>query len=83
MKKTYTVKGMTCASCSSAVERIVRKQTGVISASVNLTTEKLTAEMDETIFDQQLMIDKVGKAGFEVEEEEHFKTVVMPISGMT
>lgn len=83
MKKTYSVKGMTCASCSSAVERIVRKQVGIISASVNLTTEKLTTEIDEKKFNQQLMIDKVGKAGFEVEEEVYLKTIVMPISGMT
>jgi Cu+-exporting ATPase len=83
LKKTFDVKGMTCAACSSAVERIVRRQAGIIAASVNLTTNKLTAEFDEDVFDIELMINKVAKAGFQVKEEENLKTVVMPIAGMT
>jgi len=36
-----TVTGMTCASCSARVEKVVGKLEGVAKASVNLATEKL------------------------------------------
>lgn len=83
MKKTYTVEGMTCAACSSAVERIVRRQEGLESASVNLTTKKLTVEVTEGIFNQDLMVEKVKKAGFDVINDQAVKSIVMPIAGMT
>lgn len=83
MKTTFVVEGMTCAACSSAVERIVRKQPGIESASVNLTTKKLTVEFVEDELDIQLMKDKVLKAGFEVNDDIEEKIIVMPIAGMT
>ncbi len=40
------VGGMTCAACSAAVERSVRALPGVLSADVNLVSEKLTVTYD-------------------------------------
>jgi len=40
------VDGMTCASCSAAVERAVKKLGGVLSVSVNLTTNRAAIEYD-------------------------------------
>ena len=40
---TIPIGGMTCASCSAAIERALRKLPGVKSASVNLATEKAQA----------------------------------------
>ena len=37
----YKITGMSCAACSAAVERVVRKLPGVESATVNLATERL------------------------------------------
>lgn len=34
------MEGMTCASCVGRVERVLARQPGVISASVNLATGK-------------------------------------------
>ncbi|MCC6312149.1 MAG: heavy metal translocating P-type ATPase, partial [Trueperaceae bacterium] len=39
---TFGVTGMTCANCSSRVERQLQKADGVLSASVNLATERAT-----------------------------------------
>ena len=36
----YNIDGMSCAACSSAVERVTRKLPGVQSSDVNLTTAR-------------------------------------------
>ncbi|MFC1988796.1 heavy metal translocating P-type ATPase [Chloroflexota bacterium] len=43
-KKTFNIGGMTCASCVANVEKALAGVTGVISANVNLATEKATVE---------------------------------------
>ena len=43
-KSTFSITGMTCAACSARIEKMVGRMEGVLSAGVNLTTEKLTAE---------------------------------------
>ena len=46
--EVYDIEGMSCAACSSAVERVTRKLEGVESSDVNLTTNKMTITYDET-----------------------------------
>lgn len=55
MRKVLKITGMTCAACSSSIERVVSKKEGVIRAVVNLQTEKLTLDFDEQI----ISIDKI------------------------
>ncbi|WP_312100076.1 heavy metal translocating P-type ATPase [Lachnoclostridium sp.] len=64
MKEIYNIEGMTCASCSSAVERVTGRLPGVISSSVNLTTAKLTIEYEDDKVTPDLIMEKVKKAGF-------------------
>ena len=57
------VDGMTCASCSSAVERVTKKLDGVISSEVNLTTNQARIVYDSnkvTVDDIKLKIEKAG-----------------------
>lgn len=61
----YHIEGMSCAACSSAVERVTRKLDGVESSNVNLTTNKMTITYDEAKASRQLIEEKVKKAGFE------------------
>lgn len=63
----YTIKGMTCAACSSAVERVTRKMDGVAESNVNLTTGLMTITYDETKVTPELIIKKVDRAGFGAE----------------
>jgi len=63
----YTIKGMTCAACSSAVERVTRKIDGVAESNVNLTTALMTITYDETKVTPELIIKKVDRAGFGAE----------------
>jgi P-type Cu+ transporter len=64
--------GMTCANCSAAVERSIRKETGVKTVSVNLSTEKATVETEDGLLPTRL-IDRVRRAGYDVAlGEAHF-----------
>lgn len=58
------IKGMTCASCVNRVERVLKKDDAVISASVNLATEKAKIEFDEKKINPKTLIELVEKAGY-------------------
>ena len=45
-KTTLPITGMTCASCVSHVEKVLRALDGVISVNVNLVTERAIVEYD-------------------------------------
>ena len=63
----YIITGMTCAACSSAVERVTKKLEGVVENNVNLTTGILTITYDETKISKEDVIAKVERAGFGAE----------------
>ena len=62
--EVYNIEGMSCAACSSAVERVTRKIPGVEQSSVNLTTAKMTITYDENQVTEQMITEKVERAGF-------------------
>lgn len=66
--EVYMISGMTCASCSSAVERVTRKIPGVEHSEVNLATNKLTITYDEASVTPDMIISKVDRAGFGAEQ---------------
>lgn len=81
---TFQVSGMTCASCVSAVERVVAKIDGVQQASVNLATEKLRVEYEDWL-DVASIFAAVEQAGYKIksDEPETVREVSIPVSGMT
>ena len=81
--ETYAISGMTCASCSRAVERATGKLPGVGEAAVNLATERLSISYDETLLRPEMIMAAVEKAGYGARPLMESKTVVIPISGMT
>ena len=60
----YHIDGMSCAACSSAVERVTRKLNGVESSNVNLTTNRMVITYDESQVTPEMICEKVSKAGF-------------------
>ncbi|MHB8107680.1 MAG: heavy metal translocating P-type ATPase [Candidatus Cryosericum sp.] len=74
---------MTCAACSVAVERSVRKVQGVSSAAVNPATEKLTVQYDESLVGEADLVASIEKAGYGIAASPASKTVVIPVRGMT
>lgn len=61
---TFIIEGMSCAACSSAVERSVKKLDGIKRAEVNLTTKKLSVEWDSTLTNKDNIITAVTKSGY-------------------
>lgn len=57
----YTVTGMSCAACSTRVEKAVSKVPGVISCSVSLLTNSMGVEGTATV---QSIIAAVEEAGY-------------------
>jgi Cu+-exporting ATPase len=68
--KVISVEGMTCASCSAAVERVTRKLEGVEESNVNLATEKLSIKFDSSKVRMSDIKKAIEKAGYKVKEEE-------------
>ena len=64
IEEIYIIEGMSCAACSSAVERVTRKLDGVERSDVNLTTNRMTIYYDESKVTPDLIMAKVKKAGF-------------------
>lgn len=65
-KETIQIGGMTCAACSSRVEKALNKTEGVITASVNLATETATVEYDPERIQLPEIEEVVVKTGYEV-----------------
>ncbi|MBY0515446.1 MAG: heavy metal translocating P-type ATPase [Bacteriovoracaceae bacterium] len=59
------IKGMTCASCVGRIEKFLKRDEGVISASVNLATEKAKIEFDSAKLNPQGLIQIIKKSGYE------------------
>ncbi|MBU1265851.1 MAG: heavy metal translocating P-type ATPase [Gammaproteobacteria bacterium] len=60
---TLGITGMTCASCSSRVEKALAKVPGVLEASVNLATEQATVKLTQGT-SAATLIAAVERAGY-------------------
>jgi Cu+-exporting ATPase len=58
------VTGMTCAACSSRIQRVLERSEGVSSASVNLMTNTAAVEFDPAVTGERELISAIEKAGY-------------------
>lgn len=76
MKEKFDVTGMTCSACSSRVEKCVSKLEGIENVSVNLLTNSMQVEYNDTVLSESQIIDAVVKAGYGASpKQEHVQTV--------
>lgn len=68
-KKTFAINGMTCASCAQSVEKATGKLEGVYESNVNLATEKMSVEYDDSIVSVSDIIDAVSNVGYKARED--------------
>ena len=64
-KVELDVFGMTCAACSTRIEKVLNKQDGVKFATVNLTTETASIEYNPGLLDLKALIDKIKNLGYD------------------
>ena len=65
MQKTkFNIKGMTCSSCSSHVEKSVNKLQGIKNVNVNLLSNNMIVEYDESKLNTETIIKAVIDAGY-------------------
>jgi Cu+-exporting ATPase len=67
---TFSVTGMTCASCVGRVERALEKVPGVLEASVNLANERATVEYLAGEVEPRALEMAIEGAGYGVVREE-------------
>jgi P-type Cu+ transporter len=63
------IEGMTCASCVNRIERFLSGTEGVVSANVNLATERATVRMDPSRVGRTELVRAVEAAGYDVRRE--------------
>src|SRR5512137_2608926 len=61
---TLPITGMTCANCVATVERGLKKQAGVQSAVVNLSSERATVTFDPLAVGLPDLVARVERAGY-------------------
>lgn len=64
MKQKFDVTGMTCSACSSRVEKCVTKLPGTKEVSVNLLTNSMQVDFDESTLSVQEIEAAVEHAGY-------------------
>jgi Cu+-exporting ATPase len=62
--KEIEVSGMTCAACSSRVQRALEQTPGVASANVNLMTGSATVSFDAGALEVERLLEVVREAGY-------------------
>jgi Cu+-exporting ATPase len=63
-KKTFSIKGMHCASCVNLLERSLKKVAGISEATVNLATEKATVTYDSEKVTDNHLSSAVANVGY-------------------
>ncbi len=66
-KERFQISGMTCSACSAYIEKCVSNLAGVKEAHVNLLTNSMIVEFDESIIDCSQIIEAVHQAGYSAE----------------
>ncbi|SDY67899.1 Cu+-exporting ATPase [Evansella caseinilytica] len=72
------ITGMTCAACSSRIEKVLNKQDG-IKATVNLAVEKATVDYDDEKVKPEDIVRQIEKIGYGVKDD----SLQLDIGGMT
>lgn len=75
-KRTFSIKGMHCASCVRVTERALKKVPGVKDAVVNLTTEKATVTFDSDTCNPHDIAQSIAKKGYTLELEDKNESTI-------
>lgn len=86
-KKTFDVIGMSCASCASSVESILKSIPGVEEANVNFATKTVRVNYDSGSVNEKMLQESAQKIGYEISPVINHDSILtkktFDISGMT
>ncbi|GGA78423.1 heavy metal translocating P-type ATPase [Ornithinibacillus halotolerans] len=68
-KIEFDVYGMTCAACSTRIEKVLNKQNGVKQATVNLATESASIEYNPGLIEEPDLIGRIQKLGYDAKRK--------------
>ncbi len=80
---TLQMEGMTCASCSARIEKVVGRLEGVTQIAVNLASEKATVQFEEKKITLAQIQEAIEKIGYHASSDIHFSQITLSIGGMT
>jgi P-type Cu+ transporter len=75
-KAEFAITGMTCAACSTRIEKGINRMEGISKATVNLALESATVEYNPSSVTVQDVIQKVEKLGYGAMEKKNEKEAV-------
>lgn len=64
-KQEFDIRGMTCAACSTRIEKVLNKLPGVDQATINLATESGTVTFFSGALSVEAIVERVKKLGYE------------------
>ncbi|MFI3284087.1 MAG: cation transporter [Erysipelotrichaceae bacterium] len=67
MKRNYRLQGLDCAHCAAKMENSIKKIEGVVDASVNFMTLKLTLEFKDDYAEH--ILEAIEKAVHKVDDQ--------------
>jgi Cu+-exporting ATPase len=81
---TFSIQGMTCASCTARIEKTLRGLKGVQEAHVNLATERATILFDPSLIQEKNLSQAIESQGYKVSlKSEDVEDLIISIAGMT
>ena len=75
MSEKFNITGMTCASCQANVLKVVEKLDGTSDVNVNLLTNSMSVNIDDSKLSKLDVIKAVEKAGYGASLVNEVKTV--------
>lgn len=74
MKKfDFHITGMDCASCALNIEKMLLDTQGIKSANINYATESGTVEFDETLINEEKIVEVIKSLGYGAVHHEHIQ----------
>jgi len=71
VKTSFPVTGMSCASCASSVESMLKSQAGVLIASVNFAASNVWVEYNSGVVNPKKLKETIQSVGYDLIIDEH------------
>ncbi|PIT36263.1 copper-translocating P-type ATPase [Snodgrassella alvi] len=60
----FAIEGMDCQACANRIEKVLRRQQGILTADVNFASDELQTRFDSKLLSTEDIVQMVAKTGF-------------------